>query len=349
MRSFYMCIINFNNEVWKIVPSYPELKLEASTLGRIRNSDKIFNQSINGGYFLISVKYFNEHIKLQVHRLICAAFNKVPEDLEESRQFVFRDKIPHIVNHKDGNKLNNCPDNLEWTTNKLNTKHAYETGLWKFTLRINIKDISNNTTIIFNSVNEASRFLGIESSKVLFLCKLHEEVPYNERFLIKIENENFFNKEKRSSNEREIVVRNYRDNSVTIYRSINATVHALTVSKLTIVNNLGRFDRFNKDKLINGYIFRSIERILDQWPVYSEKEIFDSITKWSEHLKLIKNPDKAAIIVHCKSSGSMIKYPDLKTAVKVNGLVSKYSTSIRHFRKKDTPLELGDFVFSRAS
>lgn len=51
-----------------------------------------------------------------VHRLVAMAFIPNPLKLKE-------------VNHKDGNKLNNRVENLEWVSRSQNIKHGIDTGL----------------------------------------------------------------------------------------------------------------------------------------------------------------------------------------------------------------------------
>lgn len=53
---------------------------------------------------------------VSVHRLVAQAFIPNENNLPE-------------VNHKDGNKLNNASENLEWCTRSQNMKHAYAAGL----------------------------------------------------------------------------------------------------------------------------------------------------------------------------------------------------------------------------
>lgn len=64
------------------------------------------------GYYRVSIGG-----KLQfVHRLVATKYVPNPNNLPQ-------------VNHKDGNKHNNCADNLEWVTNQQNRDHAIKEGL----------------------------------------------------------------------------------------------------------------------------------------------------------------------------------------------------------------------------
>ncbi len=69
------------------------------------------------GYLYIKlVASFKNRVTLQIHRLVAISY------LGPS------DTLTHI-NHIDGDKLNNHFTNLEWSSNKLNNKHAQDTGL----------------------------------------------------------------------------------------------------------------------------------------------------------------------------------------------------------------------------
>ena len=76
-----------------------------------------------------------------------------------------------MINHIDGNKLNNYVDNLEWCTNQYNIQHAVQMGLLDDSLsklkelnkqnRKRIKGINIKTqqVIEFQSIQEAGKFL----------------------------------------------------------------------------------------------------------------------------------------------------------------------------------------------
>lgn len=67
---------------------------------------------------------------VNVHRLVAHHFVPKPKDLVD--QGLNEENL--VVNHLDGNKLNNSWNNLEWTTQKGNMAHASSTGLLHTTI-----------------------------------------------------------------------------------------------------------------------------------------------------------------------------------------------------------------------
>lgn len=77
---------------------------------------------ISHGYKRIRVTDIDTNIRryIRVHRLVAIYYvhNPYPNDY-------------NLVNHMDGNKLNNNYKNLEWCNISMNTQHAYDNGLVK--------------------------------------------------------------------------------------------------------------------------------------------------------------------------------------------------------------------------
>ena len=109
-------------EIWNTIQEYENL-YEVSNKGNVRglkyNKLLKLRQDNREPYYIVRLcKKSKESVK-RVHRLVAIAFIDNP------------DKLP-VVNHKDGNKLNNSVENLEWCSYSDNTKHAIELGLIKF-------------------------------------------------------------------------------------------------------------------------------------------------------------------------------------------------------------------------
>lgn len=81
-----------------------------------RGTRLLKTQISNSGYEMVKLMAEGKCKACTIHRLVALAFIPNPKN----KQF---------VNHKDGNKLNNCVENLEWVSPSENLKHAYDNGL----------------------------------------------------------------------------------------------------------------------------------------------------------------------------------------------------------------------------
>ena len=97
------------------------------------------------GYRRVLLHICGKRKKYFVHRLVAMKYIENPNNLPQ-------------VNHKDGNKLNNNVENLEWVTAKQNIQHA---------IKNNLREANNSSKLNINQVKEI---------KKLFLTKSMKEI-----------------------------------------------------------------------------------------------------------------------------------------------------------------------------
>ena len=119
-------------EKWKEIVLFNGLKIKVSNTGKIKTLDhktlrkngridnrkgKILKPKIDKyGYEAIVLTKDGIRKYYTVHKLVATAFIPNPQNKP-------------TVNHKDGNKRNNCVSNLEWATFKEQKVHAWKNNL----------------------------------------------------------------------------------------------------------------------------------------------------------------------------------------------------------------------------
>lgn len=108
------------NEIWRDIKNY-EGDYQVSNSGNIKsfkklNNIKILKPGISRGYYFVSLCKNGKVKNFRISRLVAIHFIPNPENKPQ-------------INHKNGIKIFNHTENLEWSTNGENQVHAYKIGL----------------------------------------------------------------------------------------------------------------------------------------------------------------------------------------------------------------------------
>ena len=162
--------------MWKQVLGYENAYM-INEYGDLRNckGELINKQNRADGYLQYQLCKKGIRRSVKVHRLVAIHFVENPNSY-------------NIVNHIDGDKLNNYYKNLEWCTYKENNQHAWDTGLKTASniQRMSAKAIIEENRrpeklmkkvtclengITYQSLTEASKELNVDVSKISAVCR----------------------------------------------------------------------------------------------------------------------------------------------------------------------------------
>lgn len=165
-------------EIWKDIEGY-EGYYQISNMGRVRSLDRFvydehndkiqfkkgqllkncYNKRVN--IYEVHLHKNNKRKCFKIHRLVACAFLDNDDPLHKT-----------TVNHKDGDRSNNCVNNLEWASYSENEKHSYKvlnrcknSTPYKKRTCISIEKTTHQR-INHESIASASRYTGISETQI---------------------------------------------------------------------------------------------------------------------------------------------------------------------------------------
>ena len=150
------------NEYLKLYDITPDGKCINKATGKIKNTF-----ISNSGYERVSLWNKGKNQKFSIHRLVAIKYLDNPNNYK-------------IINHKDGNKLNNNVSNLEWCDVSTNTKHAYKNNLVKNIHTTKVIQYSKDMEIIkkWDSIVDAEKELKINHANIITVCNQNTNRKY---------------------------------------------------------------------------------------------------------------------------------------------------------------------------
>ena len=162
---------NAKEEIWRDIKNYEGL-YQVSNKGRVKSLERIIirkngrkqiirervlkSKTERNGYVQINLSDCRGKRKLlSVHRLVCEAFHKNPENKP-------------CVNHIDEDKTNNAASNLEWCTYKENNNHGTHNARVAESLRKPVAQYIPDGELVkaWESISEVHMKLGFAPSNI---------------------------------------------------------------------------------------------------------------------------------------------------------------------------------------
>lgn len=167
-------------EVWKDVKGFEDI-YQISNKGRLKSFKRmkdgyiLSTKNSKGDYLSVVLEYKDLKRYVRIHTLVAEAF--IPNPYNKPQ-----------VNHKDGDKQNNCVENLEWVTEKENIRHAIKQNpkMLKGMIRYNriirprtIQQLSMGGKLLaeYSNAVEASKATGVCHRNILQVASKDEYKP----------------------------------------------------------------------------------------------------------------------------------------------------------------------------
>lgn len=234
-----------------------------------KTNKKLTGSIYASGYCMVRLTTKNKGKKAYcMHRLVAEAFIPNPYNLP-------------VVNHKDGNKLNNNVDNLEWVTQSQNRRHAIETK---------ISNLATGKRNIIENIKEDNLY-----------WKRYKDTNY----LISIKGEAYNTKTKI------LLKATPKKDGYVIY---SLRIDGKTFSKLAhvLVIEVWKPELLEEDKIINHKDGNKSNNNIDNLEVISKREnIIHACYTLNKNIKPVIKMDK---------NGVEIEYPSISFAARENGI-----------------------------